>query len=153
MRRLHLYLDTSIWNFFFEETDMEKRDSTKKLFEQLDIFEVYISELVLQEIDRCYEPKRTTLLQLVQKYKPFLLPFNDEIDRLGKLYIDDGIIPSRYYADAIHIAFATVYEVDALVSWNLEHMVKLRTKRMVSSINLREAYKIIDIVTPQEIIE
>ncbi|HLG30846.1 MAG TPA: hypothetical protein VI387_11600, partial [Candidatus Brocadiales bacterium] len=88
-----------------------------------------------------------------QEHKPFLLPFSDEVDRLGKLYIDGGIIPSRYYADAIHIAFATVCEVDALVSWNLEHMVKLRTKRMVSSINLREAYKTIDIVTPQEIIE
>lgn len=153
MKKLHLYLDTSVLNFFFEENDVEKRDSTKKLFDQLDIFEVYISELVLQEIDRCHEPKRTALLQLVQKHKPLLLPFNDEIEHMGKLYVDDGIIPSKYYVDAVHIAFATVYEVDALVSWNLEHMVKLRTKRMVSYINLREGYKTIDILTPQEIIE
>jgi len=47
-----IYLDTSVLNFFFEERDTEKANSTKELFREIrqDKFRAFISELVLREI-------------------------------------------------------------------------------------------------------
>jgi len=63
------------------------------------------------------------------------------------------IIPEKYRADALHIAFATFYEMDVLVSYNLRHIVKLKTRRLVNYINLLEGYRNLEIGTPEEVIE
>ena len=43
--------------------------------------------------------------------------------------------------------------MDVIVSWNFEHMVKLKTKREVVGINLFMGYKEIDIYSPWEVVE
>lgn len=35
MRRSRLYLETSVWNFYFAEDAPEKRDITKEFFENI----------------------------------------------------------------------------------------------------------------------
>jgi len=35
MRKLKLYLDTSVWNFFFADDAPEKRDITKEFFDSV----------------------------------------------------------------------------------------------------------------------
>ncbi len=58
----------------------------------------------------------------------------------------------KYYNNALHIAIATKHEMDALVSWNLTHIVKLRTKMKIKEINHKLKLKEIIICTPEEII-
>jgi hypothetical protein len=53
--------------------------------------------------------------------------------------------------DARHVAIATFYEIAYLVSWNFEHLVKVKTRRMVNSINILEGFREIEIVSPQEL--
>jgi len=50
-------------------------------------------------------------------------------------------------------AIATVHHIDVVVTWNLEHMVKLKTRREVKAINILEGYREIEICTPMEVIE
>ena len=40
-------------------------------------------------------------------------------------YAEPGILPAKFQADMTHIALATLAEVDALVSWNFKHIVRL----------------------------
>ena len=42
--------------------------------------------------------------------------------------------------------------MDVVVSWNLEHMVKLKTRIEANGINRLEGYHEIDISTPEEVI-
>ena len=63
------------------------------------------------------------------------------------------IFPAKYRDDGLHIATATVHGIDGVVSWNLKHMVKLRTRREVKAVNIFEGYKEIEICTPMEVIE
>ena len=51
------------------------------------------------------------------------------------------------------MAIATVYQADVVVSWNLKHMVKLKTRREVKAINILEGFREIEICTPLEVIE
>jgi len=152
VKRQRLYVDTSVWNFLFEELDLSKRAATERFFEHASQFDLFISELVLQEIERCEEGRREQLYEKVRLHTPAVLVFNEGVESLASIYVTDGVVPERYRADALHIAFTTVYDLDAIVSWNLEHIVKTKTRRLVTSINVREGFKIIDFATPEEVI-
>ncbi len=71
-----------------------------------------------------------------------------EIKTLAEEYVIRGVIPAKHIEDAIHIAIATVNSLDILVSWNFEHIVKLKTKREVNAINLLLGYNQIEIIEP-----
>ena len=43
--------------------------------------------------------------------------------------------------------------VDAVVSWNFRDIVNIRTRRAVHSVNLRLGYPLIEIVSPEEVVE
>jgi len=60
---------------------------------------------------------------------------------------------SKYEDDALHIAIASVNNLDVIVSWNYKHIVKLKTKREVTGINALLGYKEIEIYSPLEVIE
>ncbi len=73
-----------------------------------------------------------------------------EAEKLANIYISEGLIPKKYYNDALHIAIATKYKMDAIVSWNLTHIVKFKTKFQVKNINKKLKEKDVIICTPKE---
>ena len=64
MKITKIYLDTSTLNFFFEEADLEKANSTKELFREIHQgkYLAFISELVLREIDKAPRSKREKII-------------------------------------------------------------------------------------------
>ncbi|MFQ5835442.1 MAG: hypothetical protein ACE5HR_05940 [bacterium] len=72
---------------------------------------------------------------------------------LANKYIVEGVIPVKYGNDATHIAVASVNDLDVVVSWNFEHIVKHKTRIEVIGINTFMGYKAIDLCTPREVIE
>ena len=70
---------------------------------------------------------------------------------LAEQYVRSGVIPEKYRDDAFHIAIACTNGLQYLLSWNFEHIVKLKTKRIVNLINLTSGYREIEIVTPGEL--
>ena len=153
MHKLKLYLDTTILNFAFADDAPKDKEDTLKFFKQIDRFEVSISEVVLREISLCEVKKRERLNSLWQRHDLNVLEFDVEAQELAEKYIKSGIIPVKYRDDASHIAIATVNNFDAVLSWNFQHIVKMKTKREVVAINLIEGYKPIDIYTPGEVVE
>lgn len=155
MKKLSLYLETSVWNFIFADDAPEKRDITKEFFINMKQgqYEIFISQTVLNEIDRADERKRAQLMQLIKDHQPKELNITQEVIDLSKEYISQKIIPEVKVEDAIHVAVATVYEMDALITWNNRHLANLRKMEIINGINLREGYtKHIEIVNPMEVI-
>ena len=153
MHKLKLYLDTTILNFAFADDAPKEKEDTLKFFKQIDRFEVSISEVVIREISRCPAQRREQLNTLLRRFDLNILEFNQEAQKLGERYVKSGVIPVKYRDDASHIAIATVNNLDAILSWNFQHIVKMKTKREVVAINLIEGYKPIDIYTPGEVVE
>jgi hypothetical protein len=77
---------------------------------------------------------------------------SDEASRLANIYVQSGIIPARFATDALHIATATINNIDFIVSLNFQHIVKHKTIIETEVINAREGYKRIFIHTPAEVI-
>ena len=70
---------------------------------------------------------------------------------MARAYIKNGIFSEKYNEDALHVAIASFCEVSYLVSWNFDHIVKVKTRRLVSAVNILEGFKEIEIVSPQEL--
>ena len=155
MRKLKLYLETSVWNFFFADDAPEKRDITKEFFDsvQKGFYEIYVSEVVFREINNAPEDKKAKLAKLIEQYAPIKLDTIEEAEKLANIYLDKKIIPEAKKDDALHIGIATVFEMDAVITWNYRHLANLRKVELFHSANLEAGYfKRIEIITPMEAI-
>ncbi len=79
------------------------------------------------------------------------IPLTDDVEWLANEYVRYGAIPKGYPEDASHIAIATLYEVDCLVSWNFKHIVRRKTKNIVRMVNTIHGLREIEILTPAEL--
>ena len=149
---MKIYLETSVINFLFAEDAPEKKRITEEFFSVIEEYEVFISDLVLLEIEQSKEQKKKLLLNIIKKYKMRALESSDKIENLAQIYVNEGIIPKKYINDALHIALATKYKMDAIISWNLTHIVKLKTKFQVKKINEKLKEKDVIICTPEEMV-
>jgi predicted nucleic acid-binding protein len=140
---------------FVDDAPQYKAD-TLKLFDEIRAgkFVPYTSEYVTEELEKTKDTvKKAKMIALISDYNIDVLPFNDEIARLAKIYVDNGIIPIKFPDDALHIAAATFYDMDYIVSLNFKHIVKHKTILETELINAKEGYKRVFIHTPAEVIE
>ncbi len=144
----------STFNFALAEDVPVEREITLKLLDEVKNgkYEVFISEVVLREINRAPQAKAVKLRDCIKKVNPEELILDENVFALAKEYIEKGVIPPKYEDDALHIAVASVSNLDVIVSWNFTHIVKLKTKREVAGINTFLGYKPIEICSPQEVI-
>ncbi len=153
MRYLKRYLETSAWNFYYANDAPEKNAITHQFFDSLpnNKFEIYASETVFDEFNRASEDKRSQLFQLIENYKPEILIATEAVRELANSYLN--VLPPKSHYDALHIALATCYELDVIVSWNLRHIANLRRQEKVQAINRLNGYtKPLQMITPMEVI-
>jgi hypothetical protein len=155
LKKLKIYLETTILNFYYADDAQEKKDDTIKLFEEIaqGKYEAFTSMSVVREINKASEEKKQLMFNLINKLNISILEDEVEAERLADIYIQEGIIPSKYRNDGVHIALATITDMDIIVSWNYKHIVKRKTIIMTNLVNNREGYKNIDIYSPSEVIE
>ena len=155
MRQPKAYLETTFFNFCFAEDAAEKWRDTLALLEEIQAgkYKPYTSAYVVQELRRASEPQKGQMMGLIKKNRITVLPTGPEAERLADIYIAEGMISQKHITDALHIAVATVHDLDFIVSLNFKHIVKRKTMTMTEGINLREGYKRIGIFSPAEVIE
>lgn len=113
---------------------------------------MYISEVVLDEIRDAPEIKRDQLMELIRKYSPVELETTGETKDLATMYMEKEIVTEKKENDALHVAIATVNELDVLVTWNYRHLANVRRTELFHGANLEKGYlKRIEIVTPMEV--
>lgn len=158
MKKFSIYLDTSVINFLFADDAPEQRDTTKEFFNDYvkpGFFAVYISPVVIDEINRTKdELRKTKLLNAVRDYNLTILDIETRIREIqrAEVYLEKGIVPKTKLEDALHIAISTVYEMDVLLSWNFRHLANLNRERKTIGANIQEGYmKTLRITTPLEV--
>ena len=153
--RPKVYMETTTFNYFFDDDRGQDHKCTVRLFEQIKDgkFEAFTSAYVIDELKKAREEKRDKMLELINRYGIGLIGRNDEVERLGRLYVSKGVIPKSYLTDALHIAIATVHGMDIIISMNFEHIVKLKTIRMTGIINIENGYNPIEIRSSEEVVK
>jgi len=116
-------------------------------------YEIYISDIVTNEVQQCPEPKRSQMLEKMRQIELNLLYVSNEVKELAAEYINGGVLKEKSYDDCLHIAYAVIHYCDAIVSWNFKHLVNFRTIDKVKIVNAINRYKEISIISPTMLIE
>jgi predicted nucleic acid-binding protein len=155
MRAPKIYLETSVFNFYFADDAPDKREDTLRLFEEIrqGKYEPYTSDYVVDELSLCEEPKQSMMKNLLDEFSVLTLPMDSEAEALADVYVSEKIIPVRYRADGIHIAVTAASGLDFIVSFNFQHIVKRKTVEMTEIINYRQGYKKVGIYSPTEVVD
>ena len=156
MQKRKIYLETTIFNYFFDADRGVMHEATVKLFDEIKSgkFEVFTSSYVVEEISNAPELKRTKMLSLIKEYGLEVLVGNSEIECLADMYHMKGVIPANSHLDSLHIAVASIKEMDYIISLNFSHINRVKTKEGAAHVNASLGYnKEIVICTPMEVIE
>ncbi len=110
-------------------------------------YRAVISSLVIRELERVPEPHRTGYLQLAGALEQ--VDLTDEAAILAEGYVARGIFHRKYLADALHVAVASVYKIDYLVTWNFGHLANVRRQARIRLFNTAAGFFVPMIVTPE----
>ncbi|MEW5946798.1 MAG: hypothetical protein AB1742_11425 [bacterium] len=94
MKKLSLYIETSVWNFMFADHVPDKRESTRKFFNEVESgkYELYVSETVIMEIMDAPPEIGKKLLESIRRYSPVMFYRDRETDSLAEAYIEGGLL-------------------------------------------------------------
>ena len=156
MKKLKIYLDTSVINFLFADDALDFKQVTVDFFDKyINDYEIFISDVVIFEINKTKNiNKKKQLLNVIEKYPIKLINIDDNtiIEKLANLYIQNKIIPEKKKEDALHIAISTVYDCDILLSWNFKHLANIKKQIAVNSVNQKEGFlKNLNLLSPLEV--
>jgi len=144
-------LDTSVISALYDDRVKERQEETKRFFKETILrYDIYVSNLTVSELDQTIDPvKKKEFKDFVKKFN--LLKQNKEAESLAKDYIDKKVLSKSSYEDALHIAIASINNINYLVSWNFTDIVKVKTKRMVNFVNSMDGVKTLEIISPPEL--
>ena len=146
-----IYFDTSVPSAYYDEREPEKMKITRALWKGLSRYKVYISEVVIAELGKSLEPKRSQFRKLIAGIKE--LPIDSQIEKLADEYIKAKIIPVRFRVDAIHVAIASIHKINYLVTWNCRHMAGVHKRVAIRKFNERKGIFAPEIAVPSEFTE
>ncbi len=149
MKLQRVYIDTSVIGGSHDDEFAPWSNGLMKDF-RLGNFRPVVSEVVDAEIRDAPEPVRDIYSKLLT-LNPEFLNVTVEAVQLAETYLKRRILTTNFFDDALHIALASVAEVDVLVSWNFKHIVHFDKIRMFTAVNMELGYKPLQIYSPREV--
>lgn len=113
--------------------------------------ELVTSTAVMVELERGTFPGRSNAVKLISNLSP--LAVTNDVEQIVEEYISRLLMPSDPSGDALHLALASFYECEFLVTWNCRHLANANKFDNIARINGILGLAIPKIVTPLELLE
>lgn len=149
MKKPRIYIDTSVFGGCFEPEFEVWSNGLMDDFKN-GIYSPVVSQVVSNEISKAPSFVKAKYSEL-SNYNLEILPLTNEVYSLAETYKLRQILTPKYFEDLLHIAIATIYNIDILVSWNFKHIVHYEKIRLFNAVNLELSYKTINIFSPREV--
>ncbi len=121
-----VYIETSIIGYLTARSSnnlilMANVEATREWWEtRRTQFRLYISQVVLDEVGRGDPEIANRRLELLINFP--LLEVNEAAQNLAAKFLSKSNLHPLATDDALHIALATVYGLDYLLTWNCKHI-------------------------------
>ena len=116
-------------------------------------FDVYLSLLTIDEINKCSKDKISILYGYLNQVKCTVLDVTNEAQNVADVIVDMKILTKKSNDDCTHIGVVLSNQLDYIISWNFKHMVNVKTVNEVRAISILNDYKTIDLVSPTYFLE
>lgn len=149
-----LYIETSVVSYLTARLSKNlviagHQAATADFWERLPLYEVYISELVLQEAGAGDAGAAHARLDAIKDFAQLVI--DEDCKTLARKLIDQGAISAQYPEDALHVAVASVHGIDLLVTWNFKHMNNSALRGKIRSTIIDAGWICPDICSPEEV--
>ena len=115
---------------------------------QKGLYRPFISTLVQAEMADAPRHVLEAYAELL-RCEPKIINVSEKADVLADLYIERKVLDPGYYFDALHVALATLEEVDVFVSLDHPHMLHFAQVRGFVTVNIELGLKPIQIRCPR----
>jgi len=150
-----VYIETTIPSFYHEvRTEPEmvaRRVWTREWWDERRVqFDTVTSEAVLRELENGEFPKKADALALI-KDVPFL-DIDEAIADIVDAYINHQVMPADPAGDSLHLALASYYRCDFLLTWNCSHLANANKFAHIRRVNGILGLFVPSLVTPLELL-
>lgn len=149
MEHFRIYIDTSVLGGCFDPEFASWSNGLMRDFRAGRLVPV-LSDVTAAEVASAPAPVRD-LHQEMLGLAGAVLPVTSAVLILVTQYERKKILGAKFRADMQHIALATIADVDALVSWNFKHIVRLEKIRLFNAVNVESGYRVLSIRSPREV--
>jgi len=151
-----VYIETTIPSFYYETREDPESQARKSWTEEWwkyhrTRYECFTSLATINELRRGLYPKRQAKVEMVSNLP--LLEISDAVQEIVEIYIANTLMPSDQLGDALHLALASYYKVDFLLTWNCVHLANANKQLHIRRINERLRLFTPELVTPLELID
>ena len=150
MKKPRIYVDTSVIGGCFDAEFKQWSDALIEDFRRQRYVAV-LSDVTAAEIAPAPEFVKALHAEILALPAQVIHVDEDAVS-LVQRYTERSILGDRFMNDMLHIALATIAEVDVLISWNFKHILRLDKIRLFNAVNLEQGYKPLTIYSPREVI-
>ena len=111
--------------------------------------ELFTSEIVLAEIGEGEAAMARQRLEVIAGIP--VLRVNEQAENLTLQILGSGLLPADADRDAGHIALATIYEMDILLSWNCRHIANAAIQARLRKLAAQSGLTLPVLCTPDEL--
>jgi hypothetical protein len=152
-----VFIESTIPSYYYETRKTAQaitwRDATRKWWKEYKhYYQVVSSAFVIRELEEGTHPRQKDKIDLV-KNGVELLAYVPAIKDIAELYIKNQLMPAEEIGDAFHLAFASYYNVDFLLTWNCAHLANPNKYRHIEFINKTLGLETPYLCTPIELLE
>jgi len=153
--KLSVYLETTVVSYLAagpsaNATTALRQAVTRRWWEQeRHKYDLFVSEAVENECRRGDPLQARKRLAFIEGTT--MLALNRGIMELAEKLVIPGGLPESAVADAVHIAAATVFQIDYLATWNIRHIANAQIRRITEEILENNGYRRPIICTPEEL--
>ncbi len=147
-----VYLDSTIPSYYFDNREslvFECKITKRWWDEESNNYDIFLSLETIAELSKGYYPQKDKILEFIKSFQQ-LEPIND-IKEIARFYIENHLMPLDIQGDAIHLAYASYYKIDFLLTWNCNHLANANKKQHIKIINGRLGLSTPEIITPLEL--
>jgi len=113
-------------------------------------FNIYVSQLVVREAgggDPDAAQRRLSALADIRS-----LETNQQVVDLANMLVLERALPATSAEDGVHIAVASVHEMDYLLTWNCKHIANAEIRKAIDTVCRNAGYSAPSICTPEELL-
>jgi hypothetical protein len=150
-----IYIETTIPSYYFNSReDAELKVLSKWTREWWDErrheANLVTSLAVIEELSGGNHPFKKEKLALMDKIP--LLPVTQKAIDVARVYVARKAMPNDPKGDALHLALASVYKCDMLLSWNCRHIVNYQKAGHLKQLNGELRLGVPMLLTPMELL-
>ncbi len=152
-----VYLETSVVSYYTARPSRDvvviaHQEITRQWWEKaLNEYEIFISQAVIDEASDGDPGASEERLKAMMDFQ--YLEINSKVGEMTEIYIAELKIPPKAGGDAVHIAIASIHEIDYLVTWNCAHIANGVIIKKLAEINTNYGVHTPVLCTPEELLE